>query len=96
MEAKELSDSLTEELGISKARTTELLFRVANNFAKYETHSQILKDLVCDHDIETSELVFCSYSVGVMKENPEMIKDLLFLQLVTKLGQRKDFDFFSK
>ena len=96
MEAKELSDSLTEELGISKARVTELLFRVANNFAKYETHSQILKDLVCDHAIETSELVFCSYSVGVMKENPDMIKDLLFLQAITKLGQRKDFDFFSK
>ena len=96
METKQMSDSLTEELGIPIARATDLLIRVANGFAKFETHSEMLKDLVCDHDISTSELVFCSFSVGALKENPKMIMDLLLIETARKFGLGKDFDIFRK
>lgn len=91
-----MSYSLTKELGIPSARATELLIRVANGFAKFETHSEMLKDLVCDHDISTSELVFSSFSVGALKENPKMIMDLLLIEKVQKMGLGLDFDIFRK
>ena len=51
----------------------------------------MLQELVCDHDIDTKELVFASFIVGSLKEDPKMIVNLLMLETAVNMGLT-DFD----
>ena len=86
METKEKNKSMVSELGISQERSLELLISCARLFASCPTHSEMLQSLVCDMTLDTKELVFCSFTIGALKEDPKTVMNILLLETAQKLG----------
>jgi hypothetical protein len=86
MKTREKNKSMVQELGISNERSMELIVRVAKLFAEHPIHSAMLQELVCDMTLDTKELVFCSFTVGALKEDPKTVMNILLLETAQKLG----------
>jgi hypothetical protein len=56
--------------------------------AENNTISAVLRDLVCDMDLDTKELVFASYLVGKMNEmRDEEVQNVLMLRELKNLAR---------
>jgi hypothetical protein len=79
----ESQETLLDGLGIVEQRGFKIYEQVLEGMCKSQNISSLLRDLVCDMDLDTKELVFASYVVGKLSSMQEeemarviMLRDL--------------------
>ena len=79
----ESQETLLDGLGIVEKRGFAIYEQVLEGMFKSENISSLLRDLVCDMDLDTKELVFASYVVGKMSsmQEEEMARIMLLRDL---------------
>ena len=82
--------TLLEGLQIAENRGYAIYEQVLDKLtnAQNNTISAVLRELVCDLDLDTKELVFASYVVGKMSEmRDEDMQNILMLRELKNLAQ---------
>jgi len=82
--------TLLEGLQIAENRGYAIYENVLDKLTNAEnnTISAVLRDLVCDMDLDTKELVFASYLVGKMNEmRDEEVQNVLMLRELKNLAR---------
>jgi hypothetical protein len=64
-------ETLLDGLGIVEQRGFAIYEQVLEGMCKSQNVSSLLRDLVCDMDLDTKELVFASYVVGKLTSMQE-------------------------
>ena len=81
-------ETLLDGLGIVEKRGFEIYEQVLDEMCKSKNISSILRDLVCNMDLDTKELVFASYVVGkVTSMQEEEVARLILLLDLKNLAQ---------
>ena len=81
-------ETLLDGLGIVEKRGFAIYEQVLDAMCKSQNVSSLLRDLVCDMDLDTKELVFASYVVGKMTSmQEEEVARLMLLRDLKNLAQ---------
>ena len=81
-------ETLLDGLGIVEQRGFAIYEQVLEGMCKSQNVSTLLRDLVCDMDLDTKELVFASYVVGKLNSmQEEEIAKLILLRDLKNLAQ---------
>jgi hypothetical protein len=81
-------ETLLDGLGIVEKRGFAIYEQVLDAMCKSQNVSSLLRDLVCDMDLDTKELVFASYVVGKMTSmQEEEVARLILLRDLKNLAQ---------
>jgi|694.fasta_scaffold127998_4 hypothetical protein len=86
----ESQETLLDGLGIVEHRGFAIYEQVLDKLtnAQNNTISAVLRELVCDLDLDTKELVFASYVVGKMSEmRDEDMQNILMLRELKNLAK---------
>ena len=89
METKDLkNETLSLELGVSNERFSELLDLCLETYMKSDNLAEVLKKLVMNMELNTSELVLCTYSIGKLSEwDRERLERFVNMHYLGKLAQ---------
>ena len=80
--------TLLDGLGIVEKRGFAIYEQVLEGMCKSQNVSSLLRDLVCDMDLDTKELVFASYVVGKLTSmQEEEIAKMVLLRDLKNLAQ---------
>ncbi len=81
-------ETLLDGLGIVEQRGFAIYEQVLDRMCKSQNVSSLLRDLVCDMELDTKELVFASYVVGKMTSmQEEEVAKLILLRDLKNLAQ---------
>lgn len=81
-------ETLLDGLGIVEKRGFAIYEQVLDAMCKSQNVSSLLRDLVCDMELDTKELVFASYVVGKMTSmQEEEVARLILLRDLKNLAQ---------
>lgn len=81
-------ETLLDGLGIFEQRGFAIYEQVLDAMCKSQNVSSLLRDLVCDMELDTKELVFASYIVGKLNSmQEEEIAKLILLRDLKNLAQ---------
>lgn len=84
----ESQETLLDGLGIVEKRGFAIYEQVLEGMCKSQNVSSLLRDLVCDMDLDTKELVFASYVVGKLTSmQEEEIAKMVLLRDLKNLAQ---------
>lgn len=85
---EQVGETLMEGLGIVEKRGYAIYEQVLEGMCKSQNVSSLLRDLVCDLDLDTKELVFASYVVGKLNSfSEEEIAKIVLLRDLRNTAQ---------
>jgi hypothetical protein len=84
----ESQETLLDGLGIVEQRGFAIYEQVLEKMCNSQNVSSLLRDLVCDMDLDTKELVFASYVAGKLTSmQEEEIAKMILLRDLKNLAQ---------
>jgi hypothetical protein len=84
----ESQETLLDGLGIAEQRGFSIYEQVLEKMCNSQNVSSLLRDLVCDMDLDTKELVFASYVAGKLTSmQEEEIAKMILLRDLKNIAQ---------